>query len=230
MQQERSRRAPFAATDRSRYRAAMSKTLLALCALSVASTTQAAVFEPADIRLGYTLVGTDVDTTVKSGPTKTTVSDSWDRSNRVFLDLLLGVSTPVLGVAFGGGVAGDFKHADSAGGSTDYQAWSGHVMAGPYVKIAVVRLELLPFVGLGSATLEQEASGQSSSNSAGYFEYGANLNLVATPPAFPLNAGVGVGWLNSSSEHDVNNLGAGSGSYTVEGGNYTISAFIGYHF
>jgi hypothetical protein len=215
----------FAALASPRYRAAMSKTLLALSATLVASAANAAVFDISDVRLGYTLVGNDVDTTVKAGPSSTTASDSWDSSHRVFLDLVLGTSTPLIGVAYGAGIAGDFKSADG----TDYEAWSGHVLAGPYISLAVVRFELLPFVGFGQATLKQEAAGNEASNTAGYFEYGANLNVVATPPAIPLDAGVGVGWLNSSSEHDID-AASTTATYQVEGGNYTLSAFVGYRF
>ncbi len=207
----------------------MTKTLLALTATLAASAAHGAVFDVAELRGGYTLVGNDVDTTVKSGGTSTTASDSWDSSHRVFLDLVLGTSTPLIGVEYGAGIAGDFKSASSSGVTTDYQAWSGHVLAGPYISLAVVRFELLPFVGFGQATLKQSAAGQSADTSAGYFEYGANLNVVAVPPAVPIVVGAGLGWLNSSSEHDLKAAGSTT-IYTVEGGNYTLSAFVGYRF
>jgi hypothetical protein len=211
----------------------MNNTLIVASLALLAAPLHAAVFDVSELRLGYsTYLTDDLEGSATTGGASSAIDTSWDSSHRIFLDLVLGTSLPAVpfaNVAYGVGIASDMREAEQSGVESNYQAWSGHVFAGPYLSFAMVRVELLPFVGFGSATLEQKAGGSSEDASGGYFEYGANLNAVIAPPAIPLVVGAGVGWLHNESEHDIGAAGSTT-TYELDGGNWTVNGFVGYRF
>src|SRR5471030_2897666 len=104
-----------------------------------------------DLRLGYTASGTKEDST--TGGVKT--SGDWDKSGRVFLDWVGNVNTPIIGVLYGAGVSYDKRTGTFNGSSVEYTAYGAHLHGGAYLSmLGILRLELMPFIGVGNAKFD----------------------------------------------------------------------------
>lgn len=163
--------------------------LAAACAASAADVLPIADL---DLRVGAGLRGRDVSITTGG------VEDDgeWDRSGRYFAEALL---APLPGV-IGRWLVGLKAVADrSDGDAADYgmigiQAEVGYGLT----LVPFLRIELLPYVGVGRATLDAGVD----EDSADSVEYGANLNAVLTSGG-GLQIGAGVGYARSQSEHGL---------------------------
>lgn len=172
-----------------------------------------------DLRLGYAWSGTRETTTANGIST----SGNWDRSSRSVLDWVANTNMPLIGVLFGAGLSYDKRSKSTSAGSIDYAAVGAHVHAGAYLSLFwVLRLELMPFIGVGRDSYQ--VPGQSASK-ASVGEYGANLNLALHFPVLPLCAGVGVGYLHSGSSQDIS-----GGAVKLAANDLTAGAFVGYSF
>jgi hypothetical protein len=180
------------------------------------------VFDFADLRVGASIVGKRNDLTVDDGTTSQTAKDGWRRATRVNADWVAGTDLILIGVAYGLGVSVDKRTSDNL----DYQSTIGRVQAGPYVDFTILQLELLPFAGVGSARIRQEASG-GDHDTATSLEYGANLNLVAA--ISHLAVGATVGYLKTDSTATLDQGGTAT-DYEIRGGDYTAGVFVGYRF
>jgi hypothetical protein len=174
-----------------------------------------------DLRVGYDWTSTKESFTQGGTTTKT----DWDHSNRYLLDWIANPNIPVIGVLFGAGLSYDKRTKSEPSGDVDYSALGVHVQGGVYLSLlTIVRFELLPFVGVGRAKLEEP--GISSANGS-VTEYGVNLNAVVHIPVLPLCAGATVGYLHSQSSHA---LGAPVGTVDLKANDITAGIFIGYTF
>jgi hypothetical protein len=172
-----------------------------------------------DLRLGYAWSSTRETATVNGSST----SQNWDRSSRSVLDWVANPNLPLIGVLFGAGLSYDKRTKSTSAGSIDYSAVGAHVHAGAYLSLFwILRLELMPFVGVGRD--DYQAPGVSSSK-ATVGEYGANLNLVLHLPVLPLCAGVGAGYLHSGSSQDINGT-----TVKLKADDITAGAFVGLSF
>ncbi len=172
-----------------------------------------------DLRLGYAWSSTRESSTVNG----TTTSGNWDRSSRSVLDWVANPNLPLIGVLFGAGLSYDKRTKSTSAGSVDYSAIGAHVHAGAYLSLFwVLRLELMPFIGVGRDSYQQPGS---SASKASVGEYGANLNLALHLPVLPLCAGVGVGYLHSGSSQDLP-----GGTVKLKADDITAGAFVGYSF
>ena len=161
--------------------------------------------------------------TAEANGTSTTAN--WDRASRLTLDWVASPNLPVplIGVLFGAGLSYDKRTKSTNAGSVDYSAVGAHIHAGAYLGLFwILRLELLPFVGIGRDSYQQPGS---SSTKATVSEYGANLNLVLHPPLLPLCGGVGVGYLHSGSTQNIT-----GGDVRLSANDLTVGAFVGYSF
>ena len=146
-----------------------------------------------DLRLGVGLRGRDVSVTSDG------VEDegSWERSGRGFAEALLAPFPGVVG-RFLFGVKAIADRSDDE--TTDYEVLGVQAEVGyGLTLVPFLRLELLPYVGVGRATLDTGID----ADDADSFEYGANLNAVLTRPGGGLQVGAGVGYARSQSEHGL---------------------------
>jgi hypothetical protein len=172
-----------------------------------------------DLRLGYAVSSTGETATVNGSSS----SQNWDHSSRTVLDWVANPNLPLIGVLFGAGLSYDKRSKSTSGGSIDYSAVGAHVQAGAYLSLFwVLRLELMPFIGVGRDNYQVPGASASKATVA---EYGANLNVALHLPVLPLCAGVGVGYLHSGSTQDINSV-----SVKLKGDDITVGAFVGYSF
>jgi len=170
--------------------------LLATVALLATSALPAAAavlpIADLDLRLGAGLRGRDV--AITSGGIED--EGEWDRSGRYFAEALL---APFPG-ALGRLLAGIKAVADrSEGDGTDYEVLGLQAEVGyGLTVIPFLRIELLPYIGIGRATLDDGVEADDASS----LEYGANLNAVLTSGG-GFQIGAGVGWARSQSEHGL---------------------------
>lgn len=195
--------------------------VLLAAALAPAALPALELFDFADLRVGASVVGRSAEVTSKSSSTKTTAKESWDKASRINADLVAGTDLVLIGIAYGGGVSFDKRTSNTVTSDTTV----GRLQAGPYVDFAIFQLELLPFVGVGTTRLKDEATG--SDGKATDLEYGANVNLVAAISHAVV--GASVGYLKVDSTASLDNGGTAY-DYSVSGGDYTAGAFVGYRF
>jgi hypothetical protein len=177
-----------------------------------------------DLRLAYAVAHRD-DIDVRGGID----DDGWDSSKRASLGVVAspGLST-IGGWLFGARVAASRNDVDDGSLSADYDTVAGHVSAGYGVQVLFIQAELMPFVGLGSATYKLDDGAGDAKDRASYLEYGADLNgILILPGGFEL--GLQLEWLYASSDHSVD-LGAGSVSADVRQRQLLLSAVLGYRF
>lgn len=164
--------------------------------LLFAATAAALPAMDVDLRLGYGLRARSTDFTAEGAGTQ---KENWDSSNRMTVGAVI-QPTPALTGAwlFGGRVALDLNSLDAS--DTDYTNVALHVQAGyGFLLTPLVRLELLPYVGLGYVDLEVAGD----SGSATSIEFGAEAFVAVTlPSGFQLGGGVGYAW--TTAEPTVN--------------------------
>ena len=171
-----------------------------------------------DLRLGYAVTGTKETETIGG----TVNHDDWSQSSRWVLDWVANPNIPFIGVLFCAGLSYDHRDRSSSTGDDTYSAYGAHVHAGAYLSFfGILRLELMPFIGVGRAKLQESGSSANGNVS----EYGANLNLAVHPPILPVVAGVGVGYLHSQSSHDFSGT-----TVDLKANVATIGAFVGWSF
>ena len=191
--------------------------------LTLLATTPALAldyFDFADLRVGAAMTGSSHEVTT-SGTTSGTAKEKWDQSTRVSADWVAGTDLILVGIAYGLGVVYDKRSSDALG----YDTTIARVQAGPYVDIALLQLELLPTLGVGSAKVKAKASDQEDRTSS--LEYGVNLNAVV---AFShLAVGATVGYLKTDSTATFDNGGSAT-DYEISGGDYLAGVFVGYRF
>jgi hypothetical protein len=165
-----------------------------LILLACATSLSAAVLPVADLdlRVGAGFRGRDVDVTSGGGENE----GEWDRSGRYFAEALLAPFPGVVG-RFLVGVKAVADRSEGDAGDYDVLGVQGEIGYGLTV-VPLLRIELLPYVGAGRATLDNGVD----RDEADSLEYGANLNAVLTAPG-GLQAGAGVGWARSRSEHGL---------------------------
>lgn len=162
-----------------------------------------------DLRLGVGLRGRDVSITSNG------VEDegSWERSGRGFAEALLAPFPGVIGRWLVGIKAVADRSSDD---DTDYEVLGVQAEVGyGLTLVPFLRIELLPYVGVGRATLDTGID----EDDADALEYGANLNAVLTSPSGGLQIGAGVGYARSQSEH---------GLVDVDQSGPVGSVFVGY--
>ncbi len=199
---------------------------LAACVLGTATVSAS------EIRLGVTYPGQTGEITSNSSSLGgTTSSSGWSQGVRGNVDYMWTIPLVFVGFSFGPGVTVDTRKGTAEGSDLEYKSYSGHLSAGPYFAIipSVLKLELLGFAGVGTADLKATTAGTSQNQSSRYTEYGANLNAVVSVPIVGLEAGAGVGWLSSSSDHTAMKGGADV-QYAVKNGAPTYNLFVGYRF
>ncbi|MBA3686197.1 MAG: hypothetical protein H0W72_13300 [Planctomycetes bacterium] len=169
-----------------------------------------------DLRLGYTFRQKDVDVTT-SGVSSST---DWDKVQRLEGGAVVSPGPGPIGWVIGGWVILD--NADASGGGS-YDAVIGQLGVGPALKLPLVRIELMPFVGLGSADYDL---GTGSSDHAFYLEYGVRLNAPVTFPG-GFQVGASLAYVRSDSDHDIEVSGTQIDT-EVEQENFQGTVFIGY--
>jgi hypothetical protein len=183
-----------------------------LCAATATATGLPAL----DLRLGYDVVGTGEDAKANG----TTSDFSWNHADRYTLDAVFSSDTPIIGLLAGVGVALDERSKDSNDGTVQDRSYYANVEAGIYGTLVpeLLRVELLPFVGIGRSRLDASSAGVSSGRAE---EYGVNLNLVLHVPELPVAAGVGVGLIHTQSNQSLS-----SGSYDLHDHDAMVGAFV----
>ncbi len=206
--------------------------LACLAILAAVMPAQAAVIGGFDdLRLSLTYPGGKAKTTVESGGASATTTDAWDSANRINLDYVGGWSIPLIGVVVGAGVTADLRKDDTSTGSLEYQAYSGHVRAGPYWSLLeTLNIELTGQIGYGLATIRSKAAGKETSDSGGYVEYGGDLTIDVAIPVVGLVVGVAGGYIYGGSKHDLDSGSGTSTAIKVINGNWTVTGLLGYRF
>lgn len=184
------------------------RTLLLLAAASAALPAM-----ELDLRLGYGLRARSTDFSSNG----TTVSDNWDSSNRITAGAVI-QPTPALAGAwlFGARVAFDVNSVND----TDYTNVALHLQAGyGFPLTPLVRLELLPYAGLGYVDLDTASQGSGSATS---IEVGADVFVAVTlPNDFQMGGGIGYAWTTAEPTID-------SGSVEIEQSGLVGTIFIGW--
>lgn len=178
--------------------------------LLTAATISASAAE-VDLRIGYFLRSTATDFTQNN----VTNPDSWDSANRVAAGVVVQPS-PALTTAFLAGVrvVADFNDI----GASDYHNAALHLQVGyGWLVTPMFRLEALPYVGIGYASIDTPTgSGSSSSLEVGFDIVGA----VTLPSGFQF--GASAGYALTRAEPDLS-----SGSVEIEHDGLVGSIFVG---
>jgi hypothetical protein len=187
-----------------------------------------------DLRAGYTIVQDSYEGTRSDGVTSDDFSDDWDNSHRVFALLLWSPGlSPIGGWLFGVSAATAFRDTNEEDTDADieYDSYAAHLNIGYGVPIgSLFQVELIPFIGFGSAELERVVPGQTStSDNETLIEWGANLNGVFTM-ASHWQLGAQIGYLISDSTHEIREAGGDEVDYDFKDGNFLFSGFLGYRF
>ncbi len=187
-----------------------------------------------DIRVGYTLVDDSYEGTRDDGISATDFDEDWDESHRVFATWLW---TPGMetygGWLFGLTAVTAFRDTDSDDSDADleYDAYALHANIGYGIPIGEsFQIELVPFIGVGSARLKRVLpGGTSTSDNETLIEYGANLNGVFVIDKRFL-IGAQVGYLISDTSYEFTEASGDEVDYDFQQGNILYSAFLGYRF
>jgi len=184
------------------------RTLILLCA-AVAAVPALEL----DLRVGYGLRANSTDFTVSG----TTDSDNWDSSNRVTVGAVIQPIPALVGTwLVGARMAFDFNEI----GDDSYRNVALHLQGGyGFLLTPLVRLELMPYAGLGFADLDTAGNGSGSATSV---EFGADVVVAVTlPNNFQLGAGIGYAWSTAEPSLD-------SGSVKIEQSGMVGSLFLGW--
>ncbi len=173
-----------------------------------------------DLRLGYTLRQKNVEVTASGSGAGIDDSQDWDSVRRLEGGAVVAAGPGPIGWVVGGWVILD--NADAKGGGS-YDAVIGEVGIGPALKLPLVRIELMPFIGLGNADFDL---GSGKSDQSSYLEYGVRLNAPVTFPG-GFQVGASLAYVRSDSSHDFT-VGGNHVETEVEQENLQGTIFIGY--
>ncbi len=181
--------------------------------LLIAAASAALPAMELDLRLGYGLRARSTDFSTSGG----SVSDNWDSSHRITAGAVI-PPTPSLGGSwlFGARMAFDLNKLND----TDYTNVALHLQAGyGFPLTPLVRLELLPYAGLGYVDLDAADEGSGSATS---IEVGADVFVAVTlPNNFQMGGGIGYAWTTAEPTID-------SGRVKIEQSGLVGTIFIGW--
>jgi hypothetical protein len=187
-----------------------------------------------DLRAGYTVVEDSYEGVRDDGVSRQNIDDDWDNSHRVFALLLWSPGLhPHGGWLFGVSAATAFRDTNEEDSDADleYDSYAAHLNIGYGIPIGpIFQVELIPFIGFGSAKLERVLpGGTSTSDRETLIEWGANLNAVFTF-AEHWQLGAQAGYLISDSAHEIREAPGTEVDYDFKQGNFLFSGFIGFRF
>jgi hypothetical protein len=171
-----------------------------------------------DLRLGWGLRSNSTD--FSSGGVSST--ENWDSSNRISGGAVVQAMPALTGAwLVGARVVMDLSSIDDATlGNSDYTNTAIHIQGGyGFLVTPLVRLEILPYLGLGYAKLDTDNAG---SGSASSLEFGIDLNGAVTLPG-GLQLGAGIGYAATSASPSID-----SGTVDIDQSGVVGSIFIGY--
>lgn len=187
-----------------------------------------------DLRAGYTFVDDSYEGTRDDGVTSEDFSEDWDNSHRAFALLLWSPGLrPYGGWLFGISAATAFRdtNEEDSDADIDYDSYAAHLNIGYGIPIGdSFQVELIPFIGFGSAELKRVVPGQTeTSDNETLIEWGANLNGVFTL-ADHWQIGAQVGYLVADTSYEIREAGGDEVDYDFKDGNFLFSGFLGYRF
>jgi hypothetical protein len=151
-----------------------------------------------DLRAGYGFAAHD-DVDLRGDDLDT--DHHWYDARRAFLGAVWSRGLgPVGGLVVAGSAVFDRLRIDEGGNELTYDSVIGHAGIGYGLDLLVVRIEAIPFIGLGSADLSLD-DGDGRGDSSFALEYGLDLNVLRRLAVFEV--GVGLEYLFSDSDHDL---------------------------
>jgi hypothetical protein len=187
-----------------------------------------------DLRVGYTVVEDSYEGVRDDGVTESEVDQDWDNSHRAWALLLWCPSMHSYGgflLGISGVAAFRDTNEDDSDADIEYDAYAAHLNLGYGVPIGeIFQVELIPFIGYGSAKLERVVPGNESTHDREtLIEWGANLNGVFTLGKH-FQIGAQVGYLVSDSALEIREASGEEVDYDFKDGNFLFSGFLGYRF
>jgi hypothetical protein len=159
-------------------------------ALSLASLVPAV---EGDVRLGYAVRSRSTDFKTDTG----TSSDSWDSAYRFQLGAIV---QPIPSLGGGWLVGGRFSMDMNEINGADFRTYEAQIQAGYGIPVTpLLRVEILPYLGVGVAELDTKNSGSSSGN---IMEMGLEAGGRFVLDGFILGGAAGYGWSTTSQKPD----------------------------
>lgn len=178
-----------------------------------------------DLRVGYQGASHQMRMRQYDGTDTLSSTNNWDTAHRLRADFLQGYEEPgEWGWAIGASGVADNRTNRIGTQRITYKANAAALQAGVWMRVCPrANLELVPYAGVGSATL----FAASANNTATYSEYGFNVNLVIQLKG-PWLIGASGGVMHGQSSHVISP--ASPVRVSIDNVNGTAGVFAGVRF